>query len=110
MFWLYDTGYLNDWSSMDTLANRDAALVIVAFLQDSVCRDSSYSDEILSLCNDITPSWKINLHKHNTDTHRDFEEIESDGHLPESVKSSLDDIQPLAELPWLGKEKHNTEN
>lgn len=84
---------------MDNLADSaDAALVIVAFLQaDSVYRDSIYSQEILSLRNDIPTSWNINLHRHIDDG------IETDGHLSESVTLSLDDIQPVAELPRVGK-------
>ncbi|XP_037834230.1 uncharacterized protein LOC108237478 isoform X2 [Kryptolebias marmoratus] len=79
---------------------QEAALVIVAFLQAD-CIDPVYTHEILSLCNDITAEWDINRNEQKIDSVGDFDELESDGNLSESIKASLDDIQPLVELPWL---------
>lgn len=78
--------------------SQNAALVIVAFLEAD-CKDP----EIRSVCRDITANWDINRNERQIATYQDHEELESDGHLSESIRASLDDIQPHVDLPWLGK-------
>lgn len=83
-------------------SSQNAALVIAAFLEAD-CQDPDYSHEIRSICGDITADRDINRNEHQIDSHQDCEELESDGHLSESIRASLDDIHPHVELPWLGE-------
>uniref|UniRef100_A0A1A7W6V0 BH3-interacting domain death agonist n=2 Tax=Iconisemion striatum TaxID=60296 RepID=A0A1A7W6V0_9TELE len=79
------------------LANsQDAALVIVAFLQAD-CRDQFYRKELISLCNELAVEWDINRNEHKINT-QDYGELETDGHLPGSIRLSIDDIQPQVDL------------
>lgn len=88
-----------DNSGKLTPSQNAAALVIVAFLEAD-CKDP----EISSICRDITANWDINCNELQiATTYQDYEELESDGHLSESIRASLDDIQPHVDLPWLGE-------